>query len=107
MRYLIVFFPFLLSCTSSFSQTIDITVGNLQNNWAILSSLSGEKVSRIDSVPGTAGKYTIFVGSKISHPGFYRLSFDRTTWVDFLVDGEDIRLVTDASNILDSMKVVA
>ena len=107
-RQRIVIFVLLHCVYASNSQTIEISVANLQTKGAVLSSLSGEKVSRIDTVNGIGnGRFTFSAGSKISHPGFYRLSLDRNRWIDFLIDGEDVRLSTDASNILDSMKVEA
>jgi peroxiredoxin len=39
--------------------------------------------------------------------GLYRLTFDARRSVDFLNDGEDVVLETDAANIRDSLKVVS
>ncbi len=106
----LVFTLIALICCHSFvsAQKIDITVNNLTADKGYISSLSGETASRIDSVtPAGPGRFVYDMKSKGLQPGFYRLSFDKNRWVDFLYDKEDITLATDAGNILDSMRVVA
>ncbi|MDP1994228.1 MAG: TlpA disulfide reductase family protein, partial [Ignavibacteria bacterium] len=41
------------------------------------------------------------------HQGFYRLSFPNNRSVDFLFDGNDAKLKTHATSILDSMEVIS
>ncbi|MBI3194731.1 MAG: hypothetical protein HYZ34_09755 [Ignavibacteriae bacterium] len=90
---------------------------NLKSERAVLSSLSGETITQIDSITSLGNGRFLFslkpVRSKDltahanSHPVFYRLSFDNNRWIDFINDNEDVTIITDAENILDSMKVLS
>ncbi len=115
-----IIFRFIIYCCISsvgFSQQIDITVKNLKVERAVLSSLSGETVTQIDSISSLGNGRFFFsfrtVGTKVpttqnhqkNHRGFFRLSFDNNSWIDFINDNEDVTITTGAENILDSMKV--
>jgi thiol-disulfide isomerase/thioredoxin len=41
------------------------------------------------------------------HPGLYRLNISANRWIDFIIDNEDVKLLTDADNIIDSMNVIS
>ncbi|HLF14152.1 MAG TPA: thioredoxin family protein [Bacteroidota bacterium] len=103
-------FPLIavLSCHSPASaQRIDITVKNLAADKGYISSLNGENALRIDSVTSAGGERFVYnMSAKGLQPGFYRLSFEKNRWIDYVYDNEDVTLTTDAGNILDSMKVV-
>jgi peroxiredoxin len=89
-----------------FSQQIDITVKNLKVESAILSSLSGETVTQIDSLTSSGeGRFVFSLHQEKNHPGLYRLSFDNKRWIDFINDNEDVTITTDEENILDSMRI--
>jgi hypothetical protein len=62
----------------SFAQTVSVKLNNYKTGLAYLSSLSGEKV----------------------------IQFDKNKWLDFVNDGEDVSITTDANNILDSLKFI-
>lgn len=106
LRIIIALALVSLPLLSAASQTIDITVRRVPSRAALLSSLSGEKSLRIDSVYGDpGGRFVYQTGDRLPRPGLYRMTFDRNRWVDFIADGEDVRMSTDASNIVDSMTV--
>ncbi len=103
-----IFFLFFLLCSSiSFSQEINITINHLNTEKATISSLSGEKITQIDSVKSSGnGNFHFTLDQNKYRSGFYRVTFDRIRWIDFIFDQDNITIATDASNILDSMKVV-
>jgi len=88
----------------SFTQ-VKIKVENYDGHKITLFSLEGEKVSLIDSIISNKEGGFQFTLEK-QQSGFYRLSFDNNKWLDFLYDNEEIEFVTDANNILDSLKVI-
>jgi peroxiredoxin len=95
---------FILSNGYIFSQTINITVDNLNEEKAVLYSLSGETTSFVDTVLAFSnGTFQFSLAEK--HSGFYRLTFNNNTRIDFIYDSEDVEIITDANNILDSLKV--
>lgn len=105
-RYIINVLLYLLFGNPVISQTIDVTVHNIQSQGALLLSLAGEKSLPVDSIRGDGqGRFHYNVSSGLPHNGLYRLAFGRNVWVDFIIDGENVRLTTTSSNILDSMVV--
>jgi len=92
----------------AFSQQIDITVKRLNIERALLSSLSGETVTQIDSFNSSGnGRFLFSLDREKNHLGFYRLSFDNKKWIDFMHDNEDVTIITDADDILDSLQVIS
>lgn len=101
------FFAVLFFVSISFSQQLRIKVDNSQIEHAALLSLSGEKTEFIDSLKiNQSGEFNYDLG-KIKVVGFFRLQLDNYKFLDFLNDGKDISLETDADDILDSMKVIS
>lgn len=99
--------PWLLIPSPAAAQTIDVTVRSLTAPKAAISSVTGEKVAVLDSIPASApGRFTYAMRDWMP-PGLYRLSFDSRRWIDILYEGGDVTLATDASNIRDSLRVVA
>lgn len=87
-------------------QQINITVRNVSTKRGALLALSGEKTSTVDSITSSGkGTFTFKLNRKKA-PGIYRLSFDKNKWIDFVNDGEDVRIVSDANALIDSLKVV-
>jgi peroxiredoxin len=108
MRQIYFIVIYLLCRGTLFSQQLDITVNHLNVDRAYLFALSGEKTSQIDSITSSGnGRFQFSLNRNDIHPGFYRLSFDKNEWIDFINDGEDLTLTTDANNISDSLKVDA
>ncbi len=90
------------------AQSIEVTVTDIGVTYAKLQSLQGEKVATVDSI--TAAAKDVFRFSfkdKKFHHGFYRLAFPNNRNVDFLYDGNDVQLKTNASAILDSMEIIS
>lgn len=104
MKILPLILLFLLSCVSA-AEEINILVKNAPSNSASLNALEGEKVAFVKSVNSSGDGEFSFSGESL-HTGFYRLTMGRNSWVDFIYDGKKITLETEASNILDSMKII-
>jgi peroxiredoxin len=94
-------------CAQSYTQTISLEVSNIKTAMAYLSSLSGEKVMPLDTIKSNGeGIFQFNLNTAKDHTGIYRLTFDKNKWLDFVNDGEDVSITTDANNILDSLKVI-
>jgi thiol-disulfide isomerase/thioredoxin/5-hydroxyisourate hydrolase-like protein (transthyretin family) len=90
-----------------YAQSITVHLSNYKSGKVIFYSLSGEKTAKIDSVTSNEdGKIFYQSDSQKFHTGFYRLTFDTNKLLDFIYDGKDVELNTDANNVLDSMKVI-
>ena len=85
------------------AQTVKISLSNASPKAALL-YLEGEKAQSIDSVNSANNTFTISLKDK--HNGFYRLQFNKRSWIDFVNDGEDVEIKTDFRNILDSLKII-
>ncbi|MDH3267977.1 MAG: DUF4369 domain-containing protein, partial [Ignavibacteria bacterium] len=96
---------FLLSVKFSFAQIINLRIVDLVEKKAALASLSGERISFIDSVKSGDEREFEF-SLKNQHSGIYRLTIDNKMWLDFIYDNEEIKLETDSNNILDSLQVI-
>jgi peroxiredoxin len=106
MKNIILLIIFFICREASYSQQIEITVNHLNVDKAYLSELTGEKIVQVDSITSSGnGRFQFSLNGKDLHQGFCRLSFDKNKWIDFLNDGKDITITTDAGNILDSIKV--
>jgi thiol-disulfide isomerase/thioredoxin len=104
----ILFFAVFLSFpTGSYPQQVGITVNNLNAEKAYLSTISGEKATQVDSTTPTAkGRFVLNLRDQRYHPGLYRMSFDKTRWIDFVNDGEDIEMATTATALIESLQVI-
>ncbi|PIS44229.1 MAG: hypothetical protein COZ80_09525 [Ignavibacteria bacterium CG_4_8_14_3_um_filter_37_9] len=105
MKLLFSAFILIFATSTINSQAIEITVANMGFTSAKLQSLQGEKTVTVDSI--TAKEKDVFRFSfenKKYHQGFYRCTFVNNRSVEFLYDGNDVQLKTDASAIVDSMK---
>lgn len=90
-----------------YAQSVTVHLSNYKADKVIFYSLSGEKTAKIDSVTSDVdGKIFYLSDPQKFHEGFYRLTFDTNKFVDFIYDGTNIELKTDANNVLDSMKVI-
>ena len=107
MRYLFICMLVVLSFTEILPQTINIKVKNLSQGKAALSYLRGENVIKIDSIFSNGkGEFDYSFAKNAGHQGLYRLSLSNNGWIDFINDGENVSLSTDAKNIMDSMTVI-
>lgn len=86
-------------------QQVDVTINHLATQSAYISIVSGERISPIDSVVSSDSGEFIFKLPPGSNRGVYRLSVDKNKWMDFVNDGEDVTISTDARTIIDSLKV--
>ena len=94
---------FLVCFNSIFPQAIKINVSNLTAPIAKLYSLSGEKLTFIDSLSSSQNDFIFQIHDE---KGFHRIVFDKNKSLDFVFDNEDIEIKTDANNVLDSLKII-
>jgi thiol-disulfide isomerase/thioredoxin len=105
MKKIVLSIILLLSVNFSLTQTVTLRIVDLVENKAALFTLSGEKISLVDSVNANSeGNFKFGLDSKQS--GIYRLTINNNTWLDFIHDNEDIELETASNNIVDSLKVI-
>ncbi|MBZ0184234.1 MAG: redoxin domain-containing protein [Melioribacteraceae bacterium] len=88
-----------------YSQSIVFSINNTNSKTASLYSLSGERLSFIDSITASSTGQFSFTNENL-HTGFYRLSFDKHKAITFLNDGNDIEITADADNIAESLQSV-
>lgn len=104
--YLIIIFIFAITVINS--QSIEVMVSDIGVASAKLQSLQGEKVATVDSITSTTKDVFHFSFKETKyHHGFYRLTFSNNHNVDFLFDGNDIKLKTHTTAILDSMEIIS
>src|SRR3989339_1092847 len=106
MKKNLILFIFFLVTALGYTQTFQLTITGIGATTAKLQSLQGEKVADVDSI-STKEKDTFRFSfdKKKYHQGFYRLAFPNSRSLDFLFDGNDVKLKTHVSAILDSMEI--
>jgi len=105
MKYFILVSILLLSNSFAFTQQINIRVDNLGKEKAVLYSLSGETSEFVDTL-SAINEETFQFSLAEKHTGFYRISLSNHRKVDYVNDNEEVEIVSDANNILDSLKVL-
>ncbi|NOX19183.1 MAG: redoxin domain-containing protein [Chlorobi bacterium] len=97
-------FLFLLILQSAlFSQEIIIKVNSAPRT-AVLFSIEGETVWKIDSLNSNNGIFTFSLTGK--HKGFYSLAFDKSRRLIFVNDGKEIEIESDFNHLRDGAKVI-
>jgi len=96
---------FSLLCLSGVigANEIIIKVQGAKND-AVIFKISGDRRIKIASVPVIEDEYHI--DSQTIDTGMYRLFIDKTTWIDFLSDGNPIELKTKVTDAFNSLIVV-
>lgn len=90
-----------------FSQTVRFEVAGMNETKAYIFSLSGEKTSFMDSVMSTDKiNFTLTMDPLRYTSGFYRF-ICKNTLIDFVYDGKNIVLKTNAKYPADSMSVIS
>ncbi|MHB9011210.1 MAG: thioredoxin-like domain-containing protein [Ignavibacteriaceae bacterium] len=96
----------LLIVSAAHAQTIKLIVHEIQTSKAYIYSLQGERTDLLDSVESNKkDEFVYHFNIAKYHTGFYRITFGTTRWIDFIDDGKNIEIKTDANNILDSLHV--
>lgn len=103
ISFSLTLFCFLVNI--AFTQTIKVNISCLVDKKVSLSLLEGEKIIFLDSLILSRNDEIIF-SLKNKKEGIYRCIFNTRTWLDFIYDNEDVEIETNASNILDSLKVI-
>lgn len=94
---------FLCVQSFAFAQSIELQISGFAGK-VFLSSLAGEKTSLVDSAYLNNGKF--YFDSKNLHRGIHRLLFDKNKWLDFINDGKDVSLTSNANSVLDSLRII-
>ena len=95
-----------LSAVSN-AQTISIHLSNHTASNLYLHSLSGEKMTMLDSSSLDVNGNIIYdASSRNLCTGIYRWVISGNKWLDFINDGKDVSLSTNTKNVLDSLRVV-
>lgn len=91
----------------AYSQNLKLEVKGIQNQKAIIYSLEGEKIEKIDSIISTSNDNFSYIFNKNKyHIGFYRADFGQNIHIDFIYDGGDIDMYTNAEDAYDSLHVI-
>jgi thiol-disulfide isomerase/thioredoxin len=104
MKHLFVYILLIFELNGISAQTINIKINNLNQDKAQLSYLRTGNYVFIDSLISTKNEFHYTFPRNAGHPGFYRLNISTNKWIDFIIDNEDVNLITDANNLNDSMK---
>jgi peroxiredoxin len=89
------------------SQTINITISNLEPSVASISNFKGEKTFHLDSIYTTEKSNIIISANKYNlHTGFYQIAFSNNTRIIFIYDGKDVILKKDANSIGDTLTII-
>jgi thiol-disulfide isomerase/thioredoxin len=84
------------------SQRLEVNIVGYESKLYLL-KINGEKASLIDSVEAINSKYVLNLPK--SNYGLYRITFKNNNRIDFINDGKDIKISTNAKYVLDSLKV--
>jgi thiol-disulfide isomerase/thioredoxin len=104
---ILILFLLLVSSKWLQAQQIEIQIDGITSGKAYLHELIGEQTVLKDSIPVTKNwMFRFSLGSSNYHIGFYRLTFGQNKQLDFLNDGKEIIIKTNAKNVLDSMQVI-
>ncbi len=96
---------FFISCSLT-AQTAVFKINNTAENKCTLSFLRGETTYKLDTISAKApGIFTYNFNKDKNHSGFYRLTFGKNKWLDFVYDKDDIEIITSSENIFDSLKI--
>jgi len=106
MKYILLpIILFLFNITGA--QTLKLIVSGSSNEKAFIYSIQGETTALVDSLERSGGDEFIYKFDRHKyHAGFYRIDIGLNKWVDFIYDGENIEIKTDANNILDSLNII-
>ena len=105
MKYKLLIFIFLFVFqTTAFSQTVSATFFNLPQQKIYLNAYSGTYIEMIDSVMMTQDKRVEFNTSL--KKGMYQLKAEYGSALDFLYDGESVRMVMKNINDLRSFELL-
>lgn len=109
MKRIVQYLLVIVFCShySIFSQEIRINLINSPLKNASFNSLSGEKISFIDSLYSVSNGMFIYNNpEKLNRDGLYRVIFSPNKILDFVFDGNDIEFKTDYNHLGDSLKII-
>ncbi len=106
MKYiLIAIISFVINLTQA--QSLKLIVKNAPLQTAFIYSLNGETTALVDSIkPSSDGEYSYNFLPVKYHEGFYRINIGSNLLVDFVYDGKNIEINTNANDLIDSLKVI-
>jgi len=88
-----------------YSKSTVFQIKNTSSTSAVLFSLSGEKLSFVDSI-FTSNPGEFFYENEKLHNGFYRFSFDKQKSITFLYDGNNVEINADAENFSETIEII-
>lgn len=96
----------ILSNSNILSQSASIEIKGLTESKGTLSFLRGETTYKLDTISAKApGLFTYIFNKEKNHSGFYRLTFGKNKWLDFVYDKDEINIITSSENIFDSIRI--
>ncbi|MDR3666469.1 MAG: TlpA disulfide reductase family protein [Ignavibacteriaceae bacterium] len=107
MRYFFLLILTISSLSWLPGQTIKIKVRGLNQPRVQLSYLRSGNFVLLDSILTDKNMINYTYAKNSGHPGFYRINISKSSWIDFIIDDEDISLSTDVKNLTDSMTVIS
>ena len=103
MKKILILLFFLSAVLSA--QNITIKVNGLKNRQASLYFWGLEKTNFIISI--TSDNNGLFkIPGKNLHNGFYRLVLNNNIWLNFINDGQGIKIETDKNNLFKNLLVI-
>lgn len=88
------------------SQSASFEIKGLTESKGTLSFLRGETTYKLDTISAKSpGIFTYIFNKDKNHSGFYRLTFGKNKWLDFVYDNDEIGIVTSSENIFDSLNI--
>jgi thioredoxin-related protein len=104
LLWFLLFTPGYLQAQQTY--TVSGTISNLPSATIYLLSYYGERTFMVDSVKTDPQGNFRFAMKPGAHIGQYRVGITKDSWVDFIFNKENIRLVTDAKAPVDSLRFI-
>lgn len=106
-KLFLICFVFVFQTQSVLTQNASFLFTNLHENQCTISFLRGETVYKLETLTANGnGLFTYNFDKDKNHSGFYRLTFDKNKWLDFVYDKDEIEISTSSENIFDSLKII-
>ena len=103
----IIFVLLLIFSGSIFPQKSSFIIHDISENQCTLSFLRGETVYKLETLSASQpGVFSYNFNKEKNNCGIYRLSVNKSKFLDFVFDNEEIEITTNINNIFDSLKII-